>query len=257
MLFALAACAPAPSTPTPTAGAAPTAVPPTAAAKPIVAPSPAASPAPVVSPVAKPAASPAASANANPAPSPAANPAPSPAVSPVAAASPSPRPLNTPLAAPRPAAPGIVGLGRPASSADIVAFAIPSDGRGLPPGSGTAAEGAPIYAAKCATCHGDAGQGTPNGPQLVAPVPWQVGGPITMGNFAPYAPPIMGYIWGSMPYDQPQTLSPSEAYALTAWILAQHKIIADTDRMDAQSLPQVKMPNHDAFRQGDPRPDVP
>ena len=64
-------------------------------------------------------------------------------------------------------------------------------------GGGTAQQGAPIYAAKCASCHGDAGQGTGNGPQLVAPVPWQVGGPITMGNFAPYAPPIFGYIWGS------------------------------------------------------------
>ena len=47
------------------------------------------------------------------------------------------------------------------------------------------------------------------------------------------------------------------AYALTAWILAQHNIIGDTERMDAQTLPQVKMPNRDAFRPGDPRPDVP
>src|SRR5262249_18382947 len=145
--------------------------------------------------------------------------------------------------------PNTLGLGRPATAADIVAFAIPSDGTGLPAGGGTATQGATVYAAKCATCHGDAGQGTPNGPQLVAPVPWQVGGPITMGNFAPYAPPIFGYIWGSMPYDAPQTLTPDEAYALTAWILAQHNIIGQNDRMDAQTLPQVKMPNHDAFRQ--------
>jgi S-disulfanyl-L-cysteine oxidoreductase SoxD len=152
--------------------------------------------------------------------------------------------------------PGIVGLGRPATAADIVAFALTADGTGLPPGSGSAAEGAPIYAAKCAVCHGDQGQGTPNGPQLVAPVPWQTGAPITMGNFAPYAPPIFGYLWGSMPYDNPQTLTPSETYALTAWVLAQHKIIGDNDRMDAQSLPEVQMPNRDAFKPGDPRPDV-
>jgi cytochrome c len=164
--------------------------------------------------------------------------------------------LNTPAPAPKPGAAGITGLGRPATAQDIVAFAIPSDGKGLPAGSGTGAEGAPIYAARCASCHGDAGQGTPNGGQLVAPVPWQVGGPITMGNFAPYAPPIFGYLWGSMPYDNPQTLTPSETYALTAWILSQHKIISDTDRMDAQSLPQVKMPNRDNFKPGDPRPDV-
>jgi len=161
------------------------------------------------------------------------------------------------MAAPKPSAPNTLGLGRAATAQDIVTFAIPSDGTGLPAGGGTAAEGAQLYAAKCASCHGDAGQGTPNGPLLVAPVPWQVGGPISMGNFAPYAPPIFGYLWGSMPYDAPQTLTPDEAYALTAWILAQHKIVGDNDRMDAQSLPQVKMPNRDAFRPGDPRPDVP
>jgi S-disulfanyl-L-cysteine oxidoreductase SoxD len=184
------------------------------------------------------------------------------ALTPVVAAqttspTPVPTPLNTPAPAPQPALPGALGLGRPASSSDIVAYTIPADGKGLPPGSGTATDGAQVYADRCATCHGDAGQGTPRGPQLVAAVPWQVGGPITMGNFAPYAPPIFGYIWGSMPYDAPQTLTPSEAYALTAWILAQHGIIGEQDAMDAQSLPRVTMPNHDAFVQGDPRPDVP
>lgn len=78
-----------------------------------------------------------------------------------------------------------------------------------------------------------------------------------MGNFAPYAPPIFGYIWGSMPYDAPQTLTPDEAYSLTAWILNQHGIIGDSDVMNAQTLPRVMMPNRDAFKQGDPRPDVP
>jgi mono/diheme cytochrome c family protein len=170
---------------------------------------------------------------------------------------PVPTPVNTPMPAPKPAAPGILGLGRPATSSDIVAYAIPGNGKGLPTGSGTATEGAVVYAAKCAGCHGDAGQGMPQGPQLVAPVPWQVGGPITMGNFAPYAPPIFGFIWGSMPYDAPQTLTTDEAYALTAWILAQHNIIGQDDRMDATTLPKVVMPNHDAFVQGDPRPDVP
>lgn len=37
-----------------------------------------------------------------------------------------------------------------------------------------------------------------------------------MGNFAPYARPIFGFIWVSMPYDAPQTLTPDQSYALTA-----------------------------------------
>jgi cytochrome c len=44
---------------------------------------------------------------------------------------------------------------------------------------------------------------------------------------------------------------------VTAYLLAEHKIIGDNDRMDATTLPKVAMPNRDAFKQGDPRPDVP
>jgi len=163
------------------------------------------------------------------------------------------------MAAPKPAVAGILGLGRPATAQDTqgILFAVPADGTGLPPGGGNAQQGKPIYAAKCASCHGDTGQGTPNGAQLIAPVPWKVGQPMSVGNFAPYAPPIFGYIWAAMPYDQPQTLTPDETYALTAYLLAEHKIIGDTDRMDATTLPKVQMPNRDAFIQGDPRPDVP
>src|SRR5437870_4237204 len=51
------------------------------------------------------------------------------------------------------------GLGKPISEADIKAWdiAILPDGTGLPPGSGTPAQGAPIYSQKCAMCHGDNG----------------------------------------------------------------------------------------------------
>jgi mono/diheme cytochrome c family protein len=248
-----AACAPTSPTAPPSLVATALATAPVARPAVTAGPTPVTALAPSPIAIAKPVATP----GVNPAASPGGEPRASPAPSPVAAASPVPRQPPTPGAAPKPSAVGILGLGRPATAQDTIAFAIPADGKGLPAGSGTAAEGAPLYAARCAICHGVQGQGTPNGPQLVAPVPWQVGGPSTMGNFAPYAPPIFGFIWGSQPYDQPQTLSPSEAYALTAWVLAQHKIIGETERMDAQTLPQVSMPNRAAFKPGDPRPDVP
>src|SRR3989442_10125411 len=38
-------------------------------------------------------------------------------------------------------------------------IAVMPDGKGLPPGKGTAAEGATIYAAQCASCHGASGEG--------------------------------------------------------------------------------------------------
>ena len=52
-------------------------------------------------------------------------------------------------------------LGTPISEAEIAAWdiSILPDGSGLPPGSGTPADGARIFAAKCAVCHGENGKG--------------------------------------------------------------------------------------------------
>ncbi len=51
------------------------------------------------------------------------------------------------------------GLGRAPTADEIKAWdlTIPSDGQGLPPGGGTAALGEPIYATRCASCHGERG----------------------------------------------------------------------------------------------------
>src|SRR5258706_8932349 len=53
-------------------------------------------------------------------------------------------------------------LGKPISANDMKVWDIDiqADGAGLPPGSGTAAQGAPLYAEKCAACHGDGGRGS-------------------------------------------------------------------------------------------------
>jgi len=51
------------------------------------------------------------------------------------------------------------GLGQPLSPDEIPSFAtyVMPDGRGLPPGGGSAAQGAEIYASQCASCHGETG----------------------------------------------------------------------------------------------------
>ena len=52
------------------------------------------------------------------------------------------------------------GFGSPVSPAELAKyFAIPPDGRGLPPGSGNATAGAKVFAENCAACHGDKLQG--------------------------------------------------------------------------------------------------
>ena len=54
-----------------------------------------------------------------------------------------------------------LGIGRAATADEIRALDIDvmPDGRGLPAGRGTAAEGAAVYGAKCASCHGAKGEG--------------------------------------------------------------------------------------------------
>jgi len=51
-------------------------------------------------------------------------------------------------------------LGRTPTAEEIKAWdvTIPPDGKGLPPGSGTATQGESIYAKRCASCHGERGQ---------------------------------------------------------------------------------------------------
>ena len=141
-------------------------------------------------------------------------------------------------------------LGEPISPADIAAWDIDilPDGTGLPPGSGTAAEGQPIYALKCAACHGVNAEG---GISLAL-----VGGePLTNGidtmktiaNFWPYATTLFDYTRRAMPWLQPRTLTDDEVYALSAYLLALNGIIDEDDVMNAETLPEVRMPNRDGF----------
>jgi len=150
-------------------------------------------------------------------------------------------------------------LGKPVSQADMARWDIEilQDGTGLPPGSGTAAQGAAIYAVKCVICHGEGGRGTeqqhkglPAPPVLVSDKKFKPidGGTTHIGNFWPYAPPLFDYIRRAMPWNMPRSLSDNEVYALTAYILAESKVIDAKQVMNAQTLRAVRMPNRDGFR---------
>jgi cytochrome c553 len=144
------------------------------------------------------------------------------------------------------------GLGKSIDPADIAAWdiSIQPDGSGLPPGSGTPAEGAKIFAGACTQCHGQDGKGT-----TVSPTPLVGGGPITdisaaaktIANFWPYPTTVFDYIRRAMPWQQPMTLTNDQVYALTAYILASNKLIGENDMLDASTLPKVRMPNRDGF----------
>src|SRR5258707_14452822 len=70
------------------------------------------------------------------------------------------------------AAPAPPKLGRPATQDDVarIDISIPPDGKGLPSGSGSVAQGAMVFAQKCAVCHGANAEGTPSGDRLIGGV---------------------------------------------------------------------------------------
>jgi len=150
------------------------------------------------------------------------------------------------------------GLGRAATPAEIAALNIDvgPDGEGLPPGSGTAAQGATIYAAKCAMCHGPTGLGMPPAfPLLISRDPKAEGFkfasdpklPKSIGNYWPDATTVFDYVRRAMPLLQPGSLTNDEVYALTAHLLAANDVIPKTATLDSASLMQVKMPYRDKF----------
>jgi hypothetical protein len=133
-------------------------------------------------------------------------------------------------------------LGRTPTAKESQACCLPIllDGTGLPSGSGTAQQGAPIFAQKCASCHGATGR---EGPWNVLVTEDDKG--LRRRFFATsiwdyinrYMPPVKRTRW-----NQGGLLSADEVYALTAFLLNQNRIIGATEVMDAGSLPQIQMP---------------
>jgi len=139
------------------------------------------------------------------------------------------------------------GLGIPVDEDDIAAWDINvlPDGTGLPPGSGTAARGADVYATHCASCHGANGEGGIGARLVGGDEPTAMGTQKTIANHWPYATTVFDNIRRSMPFESPRSLSNDDYYAVVAWILAQNGIIEDDAVMNAETLPAVRMPSLD------------
>lgn len=142
------------------------------------------------------------------------------------------------------------GLGIPITEGDVGAWDItvfPS-GENLPAGSGTAAQGAPIYAAQCAVCHGVNGEGGLAGPVVGGePLTSGIDTRKTIANFWASATTLFDFTRRQMPLFTPRTLADDEVYALTAYLLAINDIIDEDTVMNAETLTQVEMPNRDGF----------
>jgi S-disulfanyl-L-cysteine oxidoreductase SoxD len=145
-------------------------------------------------------------------------------------------------------------VGTPLSQADIQTFdrMIGPEGKELPPGRGTAKEGAAIYAKRCEVCHGKNGEnplmrslviGSPGKPYRGTYYGEERNGP----SYYPYATIAWDYINRAMPVPNPGSLTPNEVYALVAVLFYWNGIINENDVMDEKTLPKVQMPNRNGF----------
>lgn len=150
--------------------------------------------------------------------------------------------------------PSYQNIGRSPTKEEIQAWdiSVGPDGKGLPEGHGTSKEGVPIFAEKCAVCHGSEGQGGKIGPRVVGGIAdtetLTTLKPVrTVGGYWPYATSVFDFIRRAMPRGQSGTLTANEVYSLTAFILFKSNIIKEGDVLDQTTLPKVQMPNRNGF----------
>jgi S-disulfanyl-L-cysteine oxidoreductase SoxD len=159
-----------------------------------------------------------------------------------------------------PALAGKLNLGREALPEEIAAWDIDvrPDGAGLPEGRGTVARGMEIFDERCASCHGEFGEGAGRWPELAGgqgtlksedPVK-------TIGSYWPYLSSAFDYVHRAMPFGDAQSLAPDETYALIAYLLYLNDIVTDESfELSRENFTSIRLPNEVNFFD-DPRPDA-
>ena len=154
-------------------------------------------------------------------------------------------------------APPIIGLGLPLEQTQIDRFAITvfPDGRNLPPGQGSVAQGARLYQSRCAFCHGGSGIEGPaarlagsdgfigwDDPLRVLRILKYPVLVLSVGARWPYATSLFDYVRRAMPHNAPKSLTDDEVYAITAHLLHLNDLVEPSAVMNRAALPRVKMP---------------
>jgi len=156
-----------------------------------------------------------------------------------------------------PAAAQTYGIGHAASPAELAQdITILPDGEGLPPGQGTAAEGAVLFTQKnCSVCHGPGGvggvtaapnligkKGTKEGDDAWVRVPGGGESDGALPILAPDATIVWDYIHRGMPLGNEGTLTNDQVYALTAYLFAINGMIPQDMTLNQSNLAGIKMP---------------
>ncbi|MGE0417683.1 MAG: c-type cytochrome [Acetobacteraceae bacterium] len=149
-----------------------------------------------------------------------------------------------------------LGVGRAPTDAELQAWNmdVRPDGKGLPKGHGTAAQGEEIYQERCATCHGEFGEGAGRWPELAGGQGSLTGErPLkTVGSFWPYTSTLFDFVQRAMPFGNARSLTYDETYAVVAYILNLNDVIKDTEfELNETNLATVRLPNEKAFYDDD------
>ena len=155
------------------------------------------------------------------------------------------------------------GVGRAATPAEIRAWDIDvrPDFKGLPPGSGSVAQGEKVWDVKCASCHGTFGESN----EVFTPL---VGGTtaadIQSGRVAALTAPdvarttlmkvatvstLWDYINRAMPWNAPKSLTHDEVYAALAYLLNLGDIVPADFVLSDRNIAEVqqRMPNRNGM----------
>ncbi len=156
------------------------------------------------------------------------------------------------------------GVGRPATPAELRAWDkdVRPDFKGLPPGSGSVEQGAELFEARCASCHGTFGESN----EVFTPL---VGGTtradIETGHVkslrdgsVPQRTTFMkvatvstlfDYIQRAMPWTSPKSLRPDEVYAVLAYLLNLADIVPGDFVLSDRNMAEVQalMPNRNGM----------
>jgi S-disulfanyl-L-cysteine oxidoreductase SoxD len=149
-----------------------------------------------------------------------------------------------------------MSLGRQALPQEIAAWDtdVRPDGRGLPVGRGTVKQGDELFQERCASCHGEFGQGAGRWPVLAggqgtlkADRPDK-----TIGSFWPDLSTLYDYLKRAMPYGNARSLTDDETYALVAFLLNLNDIVRDENfELNDKNFTSIKLPNAAAFFEDD------
>jgi cytochrome c len=97
---------------------------------------------------------------------------------------------------------------------------------------------------KCASCHGEHGEGNPKNPALIGadalPEKAPAKAKLRKGVAFKTAKDVLDFVHAKMPLKSPGTLSDADAAAVTAWILSESKVNIDRP-LDASTAGSIKL----------------